>query len=137
MRVGAKLSLKMIRVLLIILFGTMLLILMTLKNVSHISSSSLFLHFLTVSCHPLPKLSKAWIPPPSCPVWRAPGQSFCHSPGQGLSVLFPHPQPHALLGSSESAMPSTPARKQERCAFLWFYFVAKHHGGPWEEGDNV
>lgn len=30
---------------------------------------------------------------------------------------------------SESATPSSPARKQEICAFLWFYSVAKHHGG--------
>lgn len=70
---------------------------MTLKNISHTGSSSLFLYFLTVSHHPSPKLSKAWIPPPSCPLWRAPGQSFCHSLVQGLSVFFPHPQPHELL----------------------------------------
>lgn len=109
---------------------------MTLKNTSHTSTYSLFLHFLQCGPVPYPSSPKLGLFPESVPLegtWPVSATRLFRDRHHCL----PDPQPHGL-GSSEKAVLSHSSQEAEHvCLFKQFYFVAKRHGGFWEEEANI
>ena len=107
----------------------MLLILITLKNISHTGPYALFLPFLSCGLILYPTSAKPGFFPQIAPSGGHQARASATYSVRDCHRCSPHPQPHVLGSSRGKVAPSAAARKQVLGACSQFHLAVQRHSG--------